>query len=179
MLGAIEAGDWRVEFFWRVDRVAHRISRREGATWFLVAESIEGGPDDAWPPSPPFQQVHFERRVDDSTVALLVGMAGGSHWSASVEVDAEGSLHWDIACRLAGIPERLGTSYLSEATAKVADEPLMIAIGDARVILIARDGNDQVAVSNFEGRALDWRIPVSPTSRAQTIRWQYSFRAER
>jgi hypothetical protein len=45
---------------------------------------------------------------------MLVGMAGNSHWSMSVAVDAgQNKLLFDVACRVHERPERLGSTYVS------------------------------------------------------------------
>src|ERR1051326_2095918 len=76
----------RIEFIWRDDRYRHTVSLidRDRASIPLL-ESIEGNSEDDWPSSPPLQTLSVERLSDGRSVALLVGMAGGSHWSASVE----------------------------------------------------------------------------------------------
>ena len=53
-----------------------------------LLESIEGTATDDWPPSPPLQSLSIETLPDGRRVALLVGMAGRSHWSASIEAVA-------------------------------------------------------------------------------------------
>jgi hypothetical protein len=62
------------------------------------------------------QSLHIERPQGEHERALLVGMAGRSHWSASVVLDApESRLRFDIACRVpAGLAARLGVTYRSD-----------------------------------------------------------------
>jgi hypothetical protein len=103
----------RLEFTWRRDRYGHRISltAADGAIQPLL-ESIEGSPHDDWPPSPPLQSLTIENRPNDRPVALLLGMAGGSHWSASIEaVPGKTELIFDIACRHGANPGHLGSRY--------------------------------------------------------------------
>jgi len=115
---AIEAGGseglrLRVDFVWRDDRFGHVISIVDAAGFTQpVLESLEGTPEDDWPPSPPLQSLSIEALTDGRRAALLVGMAGGSHWSASVEASPGASaLVFDLACRSARRPEKLGSSY--------------------------------------------------------------------
>src|SRR5512145_957858 len=97
---AIECGDLRVVFRWRGDRYGHTVKRRIDGVWRPLLESIEGTADDDWPLSPALQSLHIERRPN-GPVALLVGQAGSSHWSASVEADQNCSaLIFDLACRI-------------------------------------------------------------------------------
>ena len=109
----------RVEFEWQLDRYGHSISIVDpsGAVTPLL-RSIEGGAEDDWPPSPPLQTLSIEKLPDARTVALLVGMAGRSHWSASVEPqNGEARIIFDMACRYAldaqypRPPRLLGSCY--------------------------------------------------------------------
>ena len=103
----------RVEFVWRGDRFGQLISVVEASGQIhSMLESVEGTPTDDWPPSPPLQGVVVETRPDGRRVALLVGMAGGSHWSASVEAPSGvAELIFDLACRHAKSPVWLGSRY--------------------------------------------------------------------
>jgi hypothetical protein len=103
----------RLVFVWRGDRFGHLIaSRRPGGDWQPLLESVEGTAADDWPPSPPLQSLSIERLGHDRLAALLVGMAGRGHWSASMEaVQHEAKLVFDIACRHAGSPGWLGSRY--------------------------------------------------------------------
>lgn len=109
----LDADGLRVVFFRRGDRVAHRIEvfdTVDGA-WRAACESLEGADDDCWPPSPPFQQLHVEQRAQ-GPVVLLIGMAGRTHWSAAVEVTADGrGICFDVAARCQTPPEYLGSNY--------------------------------------------------------------------
>ncbi len=179
MNGSIEAGGWRVEFFRLADRVAQRIFRETASGWNLVAESLEGTSDEAWPPSPPFQQVHFEPRDDGSQVALLVGMAGRSHWSASVEIDpVDDVLRWDVACRTSDVPSWLGAKYQFALPAEATGAQLRFHIGDLHAVAILQDGNGEALPAVVAGNQLQWSVPAAASQRAQTIRWRYAFKVE-
>jgi len=102
----------RVAFFKLGDRYAHAIGAvlpGEIVTPLLV--SVEGTDQDLWPPSPPLQSLSIEQRPTGA-VALLVGMAGRSHWSASVEANKnQGEVRFELACRLGGSGEQLKSTY--------------------------------------------------------------------
>src|SRR5947208_27348 len=104
-------GRLRVRFFSAADRYAHVIElTSDGRAWPLL-ESVEGSADDAWPVSPALQSCNIEKLPGDRGVALLVGMAGRSHWSLAAEVvtSAEGArLTFDVACRVSTLPDYLG-----------------------------------------------------------------------
>src|SRR4051794_451322 len=82
----------RITFFksaCALDRYCHEISVVEnvGTAEERVRStmtSAEGDGGDGWPASPPLQSFLIEERPS-CAVALLVGMAGQNHWSASIE----------------------------------------------------------------------------------------------
>jgi hypothetical protein len=109
----LAAGRMCIEFARDADRYRHEIVVWAGDSWRTVLASKEGSEDDEWPPSPPLQELHIEPRTPRNEVALLVGRAGRSHWSLSVESDvACGALIFDVACRSSAAANRLQSSYL-------------------------------------------------------------------
>lgn len=179
MIGSIEHQGWRVEFFRFDDRVAHRIARLTASGCAILATSIEGTPDQDWPPSPPLQHVHFEQRGHGDRVALLVGMAGRSHWSASAEMDSvTGALVWDVACRTADLPAWLGTTYYLGAPASVLAATARFQIGDQCATIVFRTGDGEpIHAEQCDGQ-LRWRVPAVAAPQARTIRWQYRIALE-
>jgi hypothetical protein len=161
----LEAGNFRVYFTWRKDRFAHEISVLQNGSWQPVLASVEGTPDCDWPPSPPFQSLHIEQRDDGRTLALLVGMAGKSHWSASIEIDAEaGLVRFDVACRLrAPATGPLGSTYERLSS----DTPSSIPIA---IELTHRFGPARLDEAPHQAA-----IVAEPASDEcpQTVRWDY------
>lgn len=109
-----------LEFQKLADRYAHSIVLRNSDFELSRLQSVEGTDTESWPPSPPCQQLSIEQQ-DAGDVALLVGMAGKSHWSMSVQarIDEEMGplLEFDIACRLGnGVDsiDWLGSTYQVE-----------------------------------------------------------------
>lgn len=102
----------RIEFFWDGDRYAHRIETLRANKASLLLESCEGNDRDRWPASAPLQQLSIEQRPDGCQVALLLGMAGQSHWSASVTATGtDPSLLFEMACRTKDRSALLCSSY--------------------------------------------------------------------
>src|SRR5262249_2897942 len=109
----LEMTDLRVRFALADDRYKHAVECFGDDRWRTVLTSLEGTPDEPWPASPPFQSLHVDTGSNGFPRAMLVGMAGKSHWSASVEVDAAaGVVTFDVACRIRqSDPGRLASSY--------------------------------------------------------------------
>lgn len=105
----------RLTWSYAGDRYGHEIAyvSEAGVVVCLVAQL--GCDGDPWPSSPPVQQVSLVSPPRGGRAALLLGMAGRSHWSQSVEGDEgdEGALRvvFDIACRAAERPVWLGNAY--------------------------------------------------------------------
>ncbi len=102
----------RLRFTRLADRLGHTICWVDGGDVVPLLRSREGTDQQSFPPSPPMQQIAIQQ-VDQRRVAFLVGMAGRSHWSVSVEADgAARQLRFDVACRLpAGQRGLLSSSY--------------------------------------------------------------------
>jgi hypothetical protein len=147
----------RVDFVARGDRYGHVISLIDADDGVQpLVESIEGLPDDAWPASPALQNLSVETLHNGRRVALLVGMAGGSHWSASIEaVPNNAELIFDLACRHTRTPTWLGSRYrsLSDVTPK---------------LIFRADGE---TVSDQKGLTIK---PASILNTASTTRWKFS-----
>src|SRR6478672_10846265 len=149
----------RLEFIWLSDRYGHCISRIDasGAIQPLL-ESIEGSPHDNWPPSPPLQSLTIEPR-NGCPVALLLGMAGPTHWSASIEAAADNTaIHFDIACRHGTNPGSLGSAYRQFARS--------LELLDFRAVsanLLQQDGevSIQPTATSFSSGTTRWRFTLS------------------
>lgn len=165
----------RVVFFRPVsvaDRWGHVIATVQDAggadeTVLPRLVSQEGVGTDRWPLSPPLQSLAIERRPEGS-VALLVGMWGESHWSASFEAVKDRRLKIDIACRLgSGLSDwRLGSTYLINVGVTAssgqlaldlrADGRLLIEFGpemEAKVL----PGSVVLAVHSTPSRPVRWK----------------------
>ncbi|MCE9545258.1 MAG: hypothetical protein K8T25_07045, partial [Planctomycetia bacterium] len=117
----LEGAGWRASFHACGDRIAHTIGVVVAGRFVPLLASMEGTPDDDWPPSPPLTTIDVPAKsgggsathpTTTTTAALLVGMAGRSHWSLSVELDAQAwRITFDAAVRLKELPARLGSAY--------------------------------------------------------------------
>ena len=154
----------RVEFVWQGDRFGHRVStvNTDGEITPLL-ESIEGAAADDWPPSPPLQSLHIESLPDGRKAALLVGMAGRSHWSASIETAKESAeIFFDLACRHSASPKQLSSRYRALPNATGQFEILPEA---SRLIRDAKTAGDEIILE-----------PAALKDSAATTRWKYRVR---
>jgi hypothetical protein len=169
----------RVEFLWHVDRYRHVISAVDStglATPLL--ESVEGSLADDWPPSPPLQSLHLETRPDGSRVALLVGMAGKSHWSASIGAGASAiGLVFDLACRAAIASVQIGSRYRLASGVQLNEidaNTCRLQQGDSAVSITgSSDGATLTELHLMEGASIAIRPRERNTAGQSTRRWLY------
>lgn len=122
----IRCDRFRVDFVQSADRLEHAVFARDdrasddAPNWIELFRAAESSADVAWPDSPPLQELHIEKH-GARDVALLVGRAGKSHWSASIGFEPSSTDHhpdidqsqliFDIACRTSAQPVQLGSAY--------------------------------------------------------------------
>lgn len=175
----LEADKLRVVFRQVADRWAHSIELLDGESFVPWLTSLEGKPDEDWPSSPPLQQLSCERH-EGRPVLLLVGMAGKSHWSLSVDVEPQsGRATFDVACRRGGEGvSHTRSTYLSADgmhAAKLMFEQQMFAVSrhSRSPGLLGRAlDNTNVAAEGpflFLSNGLSSGEASSPT-----VRWRYS-----
>ena len=170
LAASISAGALHVEFQRLADRYAHQIIYSPaGSISPMTWASQEGTFRDAWPPSPPLQTLHLETRPDGSQTIMLIGMAGRSHWSMSVEAVTKDRLYFDVACRISESPVWLGSTYHcanQDATAFCGRPTFSSCQG-----IGARESALQIDCASGI-----LRIPVSLATNAfpQSVRWRYT-----
>ena len=107
----LESGETAVVFRWCGDRWRHTVT----FACETLAESVEGtadGDDARWPVSPPLVELSAID-LQGGPAILAVGLAGRSHFSASVRPHPEraDTLLFEIACRVKERPSWLGSTY--------------------------------------------------------------------
>ncbi len=163
----------QVVFFRNGDRYAHRIEVLDGNVPLVLMESREGDDQDEWPLSSPLQQLSIESRPDGRQVALLVGMAGQSHWSASVTADSnERSLLFEMACRTKDSPANLSNSYHINADMQpiAANDNL---IQWPQVSLSSKLATLQLVASTG---AIQVRARTTEVEGLRTVQWSYKLK---
>ncbi len=183
---SIESGALTVEFFHLADRLGHRFVCREGGRRTCWLESIEGNALDHWPPSPALQEVYVETRPDGQRVAMSVGQAGSTHYSASfAQGDRSGSICVDVACRVKLAAGRLASSYRMPAGSRFDSQSNAVVDGSGQrcQIQAQSSGDEFCSVTQREDDPLvimvEGQIDSIPqtqrpqTQRPQTQRWRY------
>lgn len=213
-LATLTAGVLRLEFVRRANRIEHRLLRPGSDTaqptdGQVIAVSEEGFgntregnaqdgsvqdghvemSDAHWPPSPPFQQLHVEDH-GAGEIAMLVGMAGTSHWSAAVTCTPRG-FEFDVACRIAsskgntGRAERtrlwLGSTYqLLGGMPQVANCGSALTIRHADLVFVPRQEtalelNSSPGVPPHEPSHMLRLLPMTNAQPGSgvTVRWRY------
>lgn len=169
-------------FQWVRDRYGHRVDWVDGTgAVHALLVSNEGSAREAWPDSPPLQQLQVETRSAADEVALLVGMAGASHWSLSVERDERySSFVFDAACRASAAPQWLGSRYLASSAPQHLDAFRATWQVENRVFLEVSADTSAAASSQLSGLLLTggYRMDVhplgqSPVAWPATVRWRY------
>ncbi|HUG66682.1 MAG TPA: hypothetical protein VMM76_02955 [Pirellulaceae bacterium] len=165
----------QVRFSWRQDRHCHTVSLLVENRPIPVFESVEGSSTDVWPPSPPLQQLSVEELRPKTQVALLVGMAGKSHWSMSVEpVSDRAAFVFDVACRADDSVEQLGSGYLLLADGFTTDGEHDAAIEvEGRSLQIRCDRAGRTATT-VRDDPLGPRIEPASINPGGTTRWRYT-----
>ncbi len=166
----------RITFVWHRDRFAHNIAAVDGNHVVPLLASEEGTDQNYWPPSPPLQNLTIEHRGEQQNVALLVGMAGTSHWSLSIEAHPDTqSFVFDAACRVKSEAGRLVSGYRSmielshlESRAvflKPSGLPCRVQVGQV----------DGISMPAIEPTPSGLRItaPFDAKEAPCTIRWKY------
>lgn len=179
---------WRLVFESQAGRCRSRVELRRGEQWVALLESIEGEDSDPWPPSPPWQETHLDQHAAAGPVLMLLGRAGTSHWSASVEVAGPFAV-FDCACRVKAAPQRLGQRYrlLFDAEVRSLDSELTLGGGPLApgerlmVRLVAQPGEQQRAEVEYLPAMREISIIVASSNEAgpqltwpATLRWGFA-----
>jgi hypothetical protein len=175
----LEGGGLGVRFVFREDRYAHEVWFDDGSAWACILQSVEGSPSEAWPASPPWQSLHLESRSDGRQLALLVGMAGKNHWSASIELDpAKAQVHFDIACRVRGAERGpLASRYRALGSVGWLDAKsatFSLAAATDKTLRLTLDERFGAMRLDSAAECLNLIAAAQPAATTETIRWGYT-----
>ncbi len=166
----------RISFLWQEDRYGHEIAYVDDQTTSTLLVTERESAELAWPGSPPLQQISWLESAPGRRVALLVGMAGKSHWSFSVEADQGAvGLVLDVACRVQCQPEWLGSTYRCEhATSGETPNTACFKVGNLEGTVVAQSPSDiQPVVIDRSGTRLSIVPRLDKINTPVTVRWKY------
>jgi hypothetical protein len=166
----LEAAGLRVSFHACGDRIAHTVGLTLANRVVPLMASVEGTEDEDWPPSPPLATI--ERPMTHGAPrAMLIGMAGRSHWSVSVALEeASRRLEFDVACRVASPPARLGCAYRTMLVPSEQPECAELAVDGERIHFTPLSPNAAVRITP-DGLAVAVEPPEGPFP--VTVRWKF------
>ncbi len=130
----------KVVFEKQQDRWSHRLVISDGESETTLLHSLEGDPDQPWPPSPPLQDASYHQ-LENGEAVLAVGMAGKSHWSASFSSDQAETILADLACLIkdnfAAGQVSVGSRYRVNPDVQIAftDNGLELKLGIIRLVI--------------------------------------------
>jgi hypothetical protein len=170
----LTSGALEVRFDRRGDRIEHSV-------WISgidvpLLTSVEGSSDDAWPSSPPFQELTLEERSGRS-IGLLVGRAGASHWSACIEPTAEwDAISLDIACRIQQPPAWLGCRFRvsTQATARLETGTIAIICGGKSLKIAGSNEMETSTACRLATAEIEIVPNIITTRLPATARWRFT-----
>lgn len=168
----LEQGPLALVFTSQLDRYGHKLLFH-GAPVLTSCDAVVGG----WPASPPFQQASQENLAEGETV-FLVGMAGGSHWSAAAS-QREGGFRIDVACRLRDPSAQLISTYdLASGweVTSLAAAGIVLRQAEPDLLELAVEAGEQAILTCSDGQ-LKIRPRWEPTETPQTVRWCYNLKS--
>jgi hypothetical protein len=127
------------------DRWGHRWSSVSAGVEHPFLTSVEGTPDQNWPPSPPLQEIS-QHTLEPGDAALGVGMAGQSHWSASYSVESSvqpgqpNLIKSDLACLQKGASSEPAESHSIGSTFEVHPACKVLSSTKDRIELLPTAG---------------------------------------
>ena len=181
-----------VQFKWLDGQYGHSVSVDRRGSCTLLLESLEGGDDNDWPPSPPIQEISdctIESDANRGEALLFVGAAGHSHWAMTLTIRdhwidpvarTQPEIVFDVACRVSELPAWLGTSYRVLCGQVAVSEKLQQARVPADApacLIIGENANVKLETATGAYPIVRCEAPAaSTTSLPDTVRWRYAMR---
>ena len=160
------------------ERYLHRWSFPDSS---VTLDSVESSLEEAWPSSPPLQQIHSQSFADGREVIFGVGMAGRGHWSASFTLVPDLKC-WivELACRSSVTAEKLSSRYqwMAEGVEPLADQDVCsetITLDSSGKVTLEAIAPSSVA--SIASQQISFR-PVQLGDGASTTQWAFRLRVE-
>lgn len=176
----IKTSAFRLRFERVVDRWRHKIESVGDVAWSLT--SVEGSPDEPCPESPAYQDLWLEDRGGARCEIQLMGQAGGTIYSAAIEVDeSQSRVTFDVCARR----KRPGVNVAAQAHYRIQserdEEPGLSWLKSRRLIVDADFPEELRSMSEPLLWVADGFVVGYPARHCNVIapeisqwRWQYS-----
>ena len=155
------------------DRWNHEIGLEQGNRNWTYCASATGSADAIWPASPPLQQLSREQH-GGTAVILGLGMAGQSHWSASLEPTSSG-IRIEYACRTHGTPEFIGSTYETKGTVDQIDEDGLVLSLPESPHRLRISALETATLTCNRNSGLTTEILIIPREHRATTSWAFEF----
>lgn len=161
------------------DRWSHQIFLTDRNQQTLLLSSIEGTDEQAWPASAPLQDIS-QHDLPTGQAILGVGMAGKSHWSASVSVEQNTTLFFDMACLIKTAEASVGSRYAvaTGVEAEMIGESLMLQTPSSKIAIQPHHRQNQRTKFISQGTEIAMIPDVETKSLTGSVRWCFRISVE-
>ena len=159
------------------DRWSHQIFLIEGEQQTILLTSIEGDDEQTWPASAPLQDISHHDLPGGEAI-LGVGMAGKSHWSASVSVQENDALFFDMACLVKAPDAVIGSQYAVGDGVEIEStgENVLLKAGGTEITIEALRKDAQQTNVCSDTNTVTMKPAVELTNVTGSVRWCFHMR---
>ena len=159
------------------DRWSHQIFLIDGDQENVLLTSIEGDGEQTWPASAPLQDISHHDLPGGEAI-LGVGMAGKSHWSASVSVQQDTAIFFDMACLVKEPNAVVGSQYAVADGVEIesTDENILLKVGSNMIEIAPLRKDAQQTSLSFDTNTVAIKPSVNLNNATGSIRWCFHIR---
>jgi len=161
------------------DRWSHQILMITEVEETVLLTSVEGTDQETWPASAPLQDISHHDLPTGQAI-LGVGMAGKSHWSASVSIEDDAAVFFDMACLIKTENATVGSQYCvgPSVTVKTDENDIRLETGGKAILLRPHHPPEKRTKFAIEGTKLTVHPDVETKSLTGSVRWCFRFCTE-
>jgi hypothetical protein len=159
------------------DRWSHRVVLCNGDAETVLLTSVEGDDQQTWPPSAPLQDISHHDLPGGEAV-LGVGMAGKSHWSASVSVIQDNAIFFDMACLIKQSGAAVGSQYRAQPGVHVAPhgDDVFLEVGDQKIVIQPFRNEGQQTQVTLDATNVSIAPDINLATVTGSVRWCFHVR---
>ena len=161
------------------DRWSNQISLIDGDQQTILLTSVEGDDQQTWPASPPLQDISHHDLPGGEAI-LGVGMAGKSHWSASVSVQENDALFFDMACLIKSPDAVVGSQYAvgDGVEIETADDKVYLKFGNTKIAIEPLLKDTQQTILCSDSATVTMQPAADLAGVTGSIRWCFHMRLD-